>query len=57
MADHDDDEGDEEEKQQKVELPLLKPHQRFRCYLCQRRMKEEERPESGPIVMMVKIMK
>ena len=56
MADHDDDEGDEEEKQQKVELPLPKPHQLFGCYLRQHRMEEEERPESWPIVMIVKIM-
>ena len=56
MADHDDDEGDEEEKQQKVELPLPKPHQLVGCCPRQRRMQEEERPESWPIVMMVKIM-
>ena len=58
VADHDDDEGDEEEEQQQVELPLPKPHPRVGC--CSRqhhRMQKEERPESWPIVMMVKIKK
>ena len=56
VADHDDGEGDEDEEQQQVELPLPKPHQRVVCCPRQRRIQEEERPESWPIVMMVKIM-
>ena len=57
VADRDNGEDHEEEKQQKVELPLPTPHQRVGCWHRQRRKHEEERPESGPIVMMVKIMK
>ena len=57
MADHNDNEDDEEEKQQKVELPLPKPHQRVGCCPGQLRTHEEERPESWPIMTMMKVMK
>ena len=57
VADRDDGEDHEEEKQQKVELPLPKPHRQAGWCPRQRRMHEEARPESGPIVTMMKIMK
>ena len=58
VADCDDDEDHEEEQQVGVTpLPPPKPHRQARCCPRHRRMQEEERPESWPIVMMVKIMK
>ena len=57
MADHDDDEDHVEEQQVGVKpQPLPKPHRQAGWCPRQRRMQEEERPESWPIVTMVKIM-
>ena len=56
VANRDDGEDHEEEKQQKVELPLPKPPQHAVCFPRHRWMQEEESPESGPIVTMMKIM-
>jgi len=56
VADHDDDQDHEEEEQQQVELPLPKPPQHAGCCPRHRWMQEEESPESGPIVTMMKIM-
>ena len=54
-ADHD---HDEKEGEQQVELPLPPPEQHQQpCYPRNRRMQEEERPESWPIMTMMKIMK
>ena len=58
MADHDDGEDHVEEQQVKMTpLPLPKPHRQAGCCPRRRRMQEEERTESWPIMMMVKIMK
>ena len=58
MADHDDGEDHVEEQQVGVTpLPLPKPHQQARCCPRHRRMQEEEKPESWPIMTMMKVMK
>jgi len=55
VADHDVDEDHVEEQQVGVTPP--KPYRQAGCCPRHRRMKEEERPESRPIMTMVKIMK
>ena len=58
MADHDDGEDHVEEQQVGVTpLPLPLPHRQARCCPHHRRMQEEERPESWPIMTMMTIMR